>query len=199
MVCRANFKLCISDSKTVSFPASRIYHLQHRIDPEDLALGADQASYAQRRLAGTGSNIQNRVSTANQRILDKSIRDRRKHMTDDFAMLLPERSRIAPSVDGVLLGLHEQSIPWAVDAPTGSWTGTAPRGTLPGGHLNRPDARCVIPLKYAAHPGFRILLFLASWSFASSLSLCRQAQPTAWRKRSDFCVRSARCTYCGPA
>jgi hypothetical protein len=72
MVCRANFKLCISDSKTVSFPASRIYHLQHRIDPEDLALGADQASYAQRRLAGTGSNIQNRVSTANQRILDKN-------------------------------------------------------------------------------------------------------------------------------
>src|SRR4029077_6746002 len=108
MGCRPNFKLCISDSKTVSFPASRIYHLQHRIDPEDLALGADQASYAQRRPAGTGRKIPNRTSTANQRILDKSIRDRRKHMTDDFAVLLPERSRIAPSVDGVLLGLHER-------------------------------------------------------------------------------------------
>ena len=31
-----------------------------------------------------------------------------------------------------------------------------------GARLNRPDDRGVIPLKYAAPPGFRILLFLAS-------------------------------------
>jgi hypothetical protein len=58
-----------------------------------------------------------------------------------------------------------------------------------------PDARGFILLKYAAHPGFRILLFLASWPFASSMSLRRQAEPTTWTKRDDFRVRCTMCAY----
>src|SRR5215813_10086281 len=58
-------------------------------------------------LAGTSSNIQDGASTADQPILAKGSRDRRKHLPDDFAVLLPERSGIAPSVYDVLVGLHE--------------------------------------------------------------------------------------------
>jgi hypothetical protein len=43
--------------------------------------------------------------------------------------------------------------------------GPSPASHLPGGQLNRPDARRVIPLKCAAHPGFKILLFPSQLAF----------------------------------
>src|ERR1700756_546226 len=70
--------------------------------------GADQGSYGQCWLARTRSNIQNCVPAANQPILDKSLRDRRKHLPNDFAMLLPERRGITPSAYNLLVGLHQQ-------------------------------------------------------------------------------------------
>jgi hypothetical protein len=55
----------------------------------------------------TGSNIQNCLSPGNQPILDQSMCDGRKHLPDGFAVFLPERSNIAPSVYDVLVELHE--------------------------------------------------------------------------------------------
>ena len=77
------------------------------IDPKHLAFGSDQGSYAQGWLSGTRSNIQNCVPTANQPILDKSLRDRRKHLPDDFAVFLPERRGITPYAYSLLVGLHQ--------------------------------------------------------------------------------------------
>ena len=54
--------------------------------------------------------------------------------------------------------------------------------------------RRVIPLKVplkvecASHPGFKVL-FPSQLAFASSMSVCRQAQPTARTERNDVCVR----------
>src|SRR5215472_15356837 len=58
-------------------------------------------------LAGTSSNIQDGASTADRPIQAKGSRDRCKHLPDDFAVLLPDRSGTAPSVQDVLVGLHE--------------------------------------------------------------------------------------------
>jgi hypothetical protein len=85
-------------------------HLRRRIDPEDLAFGADQGSYGQCWFPGTRSNIQNCVPTANEPILDKSLRDRRKHLPDDFAVLLPERRGITPCAYNPLVGLHRTEV-----------------------------------------------------------------------------------------
>ena len=110
MVCRGNVKLCIPEPKMVCRSTSGFHHLRHRIDPEDLAFGADQGSYGQCRLSGTRSNIQNGVPTANQPILDKGLRDRRKHLPDDFAVLLPEWRGITPSAYNLLVGLHSAEV-----------------------------------------------------------------------------------------
>ena len=83
-----------------------VHHLGRRIDPEDLAFGADKGSYSQSGLSGPGSNIQNCVPAANQPALDQSLRDRRKHLPDDFAVLLPERRGSTPCADNFLIGLH---------------------------------------------------------------------------------------------
>src|SRR6266705_2806167 len=88
--------------------ASGCHHLRNRIDPKDLAFGSDQGSYAQGWLSGTRSNIQNCVSTANQPILDESLRDRRKHLPDNFAVLLPQPRGATPSVNNRLAGLHQR-------------------------------------------------------------------------------------------
>jgi hypothetical protein len=53
-------------------------------------------------------NVQNCVPTANQPILDKSLRDRRKHLLDDFAVLLPEWRGSTPCAYNLLVGLHRQ-------------------------------------------------------------------------------------------
>jgi len=108
MVCNAYVKLRIPEAKMVRLPPSGFHHVPHRIDSENSALGLDQGSYGLCGLSGTGSNIENCVSAANQPILDKGRRDRRKHLPDDFAVFLPERSGNTPSVDDVLAGLHEQ-------------------------------------------------------------------------------------------
>jgi hypothetical protein len=46
------------------------------------------------------------MPTANQRILDKSLRDRRKHLPDDFAVLLPEQRGSTTCGYNLLVGLH---------------------------------------------------------------------------------------------
>jgi hypothetical protein len=100
---------------------SRFHHLRHVIDPEDLAFGADQGSYGQCWLSGTRSNIQNFVPTANQPIFDKGLRDRRKHLPDDFAVLFPEPRRITPYAYNFLVGLHQQKYTYqAVDGEFGN-------------------------------------------------------------------------------
>jgi ankyrin repeat protein len=111
MVCKGDFKLYISDRKMVCRSTSGRHHLGNGIDPKDLAFRSDQGSHAQCRISGTGSNVQNCVTTAKLPILDKSLRDRREHLPYDFAVLLPERCNAAPSVYNLLVGLHEQSIP----------------------------------------------------------------------------------------
>jgi hypothetical protein len=93
---------------------SRFHHLRHVIDPEDLAFGADQGSYGQCWLSGTRSNIQNYVPTANQPIFDKGLRDRRKHLPDDFAVLFPEPRGITPYAYNLLVGLHQQKYTYPV-------------------------------------------------------------------------------------
>lgn len=55
--------------------------------------------------------------------------------------------------------------------------------------VRRLATREVIPLEIRRSPGIQDSSLLASWLFASSLSLCREAQPTAWEKRNDFEVR----------
>jgi hypothetical protein len=107
-VCRGDVALCIPEPKMVCRSTSGFHHLRRRIDPEDLAFGADQGSYGQCWLSRTRSNIQNCVPAANQPILDKSLRDRRKHLPDDFAVLLPERRGITPYAYNLLVGLHRQ-------------------------------------------------------------------------------------------
>jgi hypothetical protein len=62
------------------------------------------------------------VPAANQPILDKSLRDRRKHLPDDFAVLLPERRGITPYAYNFLVGLHPQKYTYqAVDGAFGSY------------------------------------------------------------------------------
>ena len=122
MVCKGDLKSCIPESKMVCRPASGCHHFWRRIDPDDFAFGANQGSNRQCRLSGTRSNIQNCVPTANQPVLDKGFRDRRKHLPDDFAVLLPERRGIAPSAYGFLVGLHQQKYTCrAVDGASGQY------------------------------------------------------------------------------
>ena len=124
MVCNAYVKLRIPEAKMVRLPPSGFHHVPHRIDSENSALGLDQGSYGLCGLSGTGSNIENCVSAANQPILDKGRRDRRKHLPDDFAVFLPERSGNTPSADDVLAGLHDQKYTFrAVHALTRTWAG----------------------------------------------------------------------------
>jgi hypothetical protein len=119
-VCRSDVELCIPEPKMVCRSMSGFHHLRRRIDPADLAFGADQVSYGQGWLSGTRSNIQNCVPTANQPILDKSLGDRRKHLPDDFAVLLPERGGITPCAYNLLVGLHQQKYTYqAVDGAFG--------------------------------------------------------------------------------
>ena len=72
------------------------------------AFGANQGRYGQGGLSRTRSNIQNCVPTANQPILDKSLRDWRKHLPDDFAVILPEGRGITPYVYNLVVGLRRQ-------------------------------------------------------------------------------------------
>jgi hypothetical protein len=85
---------------------SGFHHLGHRIDTENLAFGADPGGDGQCRLSGSRGNIQNCVPTPNQSILDKGLRDRRKHLPDDFAVFLPERRGFTPCSCDLLIGLH---------------------------------------------------------------------------------------------
>src|SRR6266702_5732405 len=120
MVCRGDVELCIPELRMVCRSTSGFHHLRRRIDPEDLAFGADQGSYGQCRLSGTRSNIQNCMPTANQPILDKSLCDRRKHLPDDFAVFLPERRGITPYAYKFLVRLHQQKYTGVVDGQSGS-------------------------------------------------------------------------------
>ncbi len=115
-VCRGNIKLRIPEPKMVCRSTSGFDHLRHRIDPEDLAFGADQGSNGQCRFSRTRSNIQYCVPTDNQPILDKRLRDWRKHLPDDFAVLLPEPRGITPCAYDLLVGSHQQKYTYrAVD------------------------------------------------------------------------------------
>src|SRR5215467_12286075 len=105
MVGRRDFKLCILECKTIGFSSSGFHHLQHRIDPEHLALGGDQGGYGQCWLAGAGGNVHDGVASGYPRIPDKSIGNRRKHLPDDGPVLLPEWSDMGPSVENVLTRL----------------------------------------------------------------------------------------------
>jgi hypothetical protein len=60
----------------------------------------------------------------------------------------------------------------------------SPASHAPAEHLNRPDPQRVIPLQYAAHLVFKILLFLTSWPFVRSMSRSRQAHPSVWTARA---------------
>jgi len=95
---RGQFELCILQPAIVSGSPGSGYHFRNGIDPINLALGSHQGSYSQCRLSGTHGNIQDCVPTVNQCILDQSLRYWRKHLTDDFAMLLPERRGATPAV-----------------------------------------------------------------------------------------------------
>ena len=113
--------MCVPEPKMICRSTSRFHHLRHVIDPEDLAFGADQGSYGQCWLSGTRSNIQNYVPTANQPIFDKGLRDRRKHLPDDFAVLFPEPRGITPYAYNLLVGLHQQKYTYlAVDGEFGN-------------------------------------------------------------------------------
>src|SRR5437868_15399649 len=108
MVGKRDFKLCISEPEMVRGSPSGRYHFRNRVDPNDLAFGSDQASHAQGRLSGTRSDIQDRVLTADLPIFYKSFGDWRKHLPDDFAVLLPERCGTGPAVHDLVVGLHEE-------------------------------------------------------------------------------------------
>src|SRR5437870_13321901 len=90
-----------------------------------MALGKTKVpdgSYGQCWPSGACNNIQNCMPTANQRILDKSLRDRRKHLPDDFAVLLPERRGITPCGYNFLVRLHPQKYTYQpVDGAFGSY------------------------------------------------------------------------------
>ena len=106
-VSRGDLELCIPKPKMVCRSSSGVHHLGCRMDPEDLALGADKGSDSQSGLSGPGRDIQNCVPSANQPVVDQSLRDRRKHLSDDFAVLLPERSGSTPCAYNLLVGLHQ--------------------------------------------------------------------------------------------
>src|ERR1039458_5844640 len=108
MVRKGDVKLCILQPKTLGRPTSGCHHRGNRINSKDLAFRSDPGSHAQCRLSGARSNIQNRVLPANLSIFDESLCNRRKHLLDDFAVLLPVRSGTAPSVYDLLVGLHER-------------------------------------------------------------------------------------------
>ena len=128
-VCRGDVELCIPEPKMICRSTSRFHHLRRRIDPEGLPFGADQGSNGQCWLSGTRSNIQNCVPAANRPIFDKSLRDRRKHLPDDFAVLFPERRGITPYAYNLLVGLHQQKYTYrAVDGAPGKYP---PLTTLP--------------------------------------------------------------------
>jgi hypothetical protein len=107
-VCGGDFELCIAELETVCRPTGGVNHFLRGIDPEDLARGADPGSYGQRRLSGARSDIQNCLASADQRLLNQSLRNWRKHLPDDFAVLLPEGRGITPCAYNLLVGLHQQ-------------------------------------------------------------------------------------------
>jgi DNA-binding CsgD family transcriptional regulator len=108
MVGKGDVKLCIFYSQMVRGATRGGHHFRDWIDANNASLRSDDRGDTQRGLAGTGGNVQNRVPIANPRIRDKRLRNRRKHLADDFAVLLPVRSGTAPAIDNFLLGLHVQ-------------------------------------------------------------------------------------------
>jgi hypothetical protein len=48
------------------------------------------------------------MSGADLPVRDQRLRDRRKHLPDGVAMLLPVRRRAGPAIDNFLFGLHKQ-------------------------------------------------------------------------------------------
>ena len=90
-----------------------VHHLGRGIDPDDFAFCADAGSNGQGWLSGAGGDIEHSVASADLRVVDLSVedqrlRDWRKHLPDDLAVLLPEGRGIAPSLDNLLVGLHLQ-------------------------------------------------------------------------------------------
>jgi hypothetical protein len=58
------------------------------------------------------------VHAADPAILDMSLRDRRKHLVDNFAVVLLERRGVDPSVDNRLVGFHQRKCSYRIaDAP----------------------------------------------------------------------------------
>jgi hypothetical protein len=127
MVCKGDVKLCIPEPKMLCRPARGCHHLRSRIDPVDLTLGSNQGSYAQARFSRTRTNIQNGVPITNQPILDKCLRDRRKHLADDLAVLLPERRHATPNIYSLLAGLHKRKYSYFARKSALSYQGESQR------------------------------------------------------------------------
>ena len=106
VVCEGDLKLDVANGEMVCGAACARDHFGNGIDAEDLAFGSDQGSQGQGGFSGTGGNIQDGVTGGNQRILDKSLGDRGKHLADHFAVLFPERRGTAPFLNHRLFGLH---------------------------------------------------------------------------------------------
>jgi hypothetical protein len=99
IVGRGDAKLRIFECTIVCRSPGGRHHLGNRIDPNDLAFGSDHGSDAQGWFSGARGHIQNCVSTANLPILDERMRHRRKHLLDNFTVLLPKRRGATPCVN----------------------------------------------------------------------------------------------------
>ena len=86
----------------------RLYHSCNRIDPANSSFRPHQRCNAQRRLSRPRRNIQHRLPARNSCIGNQPLRYLRKHLPDNFPVLLPIRRRARPSIDSFLVLLHEE-------------------------------------------------------------------------------------------
>ena len=108
MVGKSDVKMYIFHSEMVGGATRGGHHLRDWIDTHNASLRSDDLGDTQRRLAGTGGNIEHRVLRANFRIRNQRLRNRRKHLADDFAVFFPIWRRTAPAIDNFLFRLHGQ-------------------------------------------------------------------------------------------
>jgi len=105
---RRHLKLRILYRQPLRRSPRRLYHSSNRIDPTNSSFRPHHRRNTQRRFPWPCRNIENRLPAPNSCIGNKPPRYLRKHLPDNFPVLLPIRSRSRPSIDSFLVLLHEE-------------------------------------------------------------------------------------------
>ncbi len=103
---KRHLKLHILQRQPCRRTPRRLNHSCNRINSANFSFRPYHRRNAQRRLSRPCRNIEHRLPARNLRIGNQPLRNPRKHLPNNFPMLLPIRRRPAPPVNGLLVLLH---------------------------------------------------------------------------------------------